>query len=172
MEKENYYKVGTVVNTHGIRGEVKIAANTDFAAERFAKGATLFVQEKNGMTAVKIATSRVHKGMYLVLFEGVTNINEIEHYKTHDVFVDAQSRGELEDDEYYYDDIIGLEVQSLDGEVIGDITSILELPANDIWTVARPNGKEALIPVINDVVKTVDIDAGVVVIDVLEGLLD
>lgn len=172
MEKENYFKVGTIVNTHGIRGEVKIAATTDFAPTRFAKKATLMIATKAGYDQVTIATSRVHKGMYLVLFDGVNNINDIEHYKGHDVYAIEDLRDTLAEDEYHYADIIGAQVQDQAGEVIGSVTSILELPANDVWTVERPDGTEVLLPVINEVILSVDTQAGVIVIDVLEGLLD
>jgi 16S rRNA processing protein RimM len=172
MEKENYYKVGTIVNTHGIRGEVKIAATTDFGQIRFAKKATLLIATQTGYDTVQIATSRVHKGMYLVLFDGVNNINDIEHYKGHDVYAVEDLRDALAEDEYHYADIIGSKVQTQAGESIGTVTSVLELPANDVWTVQRPDGTEVLLPVINDVILSVDTQAGVIVIDVLEGLLD
>lgn len=69
MTKENYFKVGTVVNTHGIRGEVKILAITDFADERFKKGAELQVEIKDGFVPFKVQSSRLHKNMWLVLLK-------------------------------------------------------------------------------------------------------
>ena len=98
MTKENYFKVGTIVNTHGIRGEVKILAITDFADERFTKGAELQVETKDGFVPFKVKSSRLHKNMWLVLFEGVNNINDIEKYKTHDVYVYGDARETLGDD--------------------------------------------------------------------------
>ncbi|MBC9700987.1 MAG: 16S rRNA processing protein RimM, partial [Leuconostoc sp.] len=111
---ENYFKVGTIVNTHGIRGEVKIMAITDFAQDRFKKGADLFIDTKQGRIPVKVQSSRLHKNMWLVLFVGVTNINEIEKYKGDDVYIEGTARPELEDDQYYYDEIIDSTVVDLD----------------------------------------------------------
>lgn len=174
MTKENYFKVGTIVNTHGIRGEVKILAITDFADERFKKGAELQVETKDGFVPFKVQSSRLHKNMWLVLFEGVNNINDIEKYKTHDVYVYVygDARETLGDDEYYYDEIIDSRVFDLDGNDIGVVSEIMTTGANDVWVVQRPGQKDALIPMIDDVVKDVDVDNKRITIDALEGLLD
>ncbi|MBA5812973.1 ribosome maturation factor RimM [Leuconostoc lactis] len=172
MTKENYFKVGTIVNTHGIRGEVKILAITDFADERFKKGAELQVETKDGFVPFKVKSSRLHKNMWLVLFEGVNNINDIEKYKTHDVYVYGDARETLGDDEYYYDEIIDSRVFDLDGNDIGVVSEVMTTGANDVWVVQRPGQKDALIPMIDDVVKNVDVDNKRITIDALEGLLD
>lgn len=172
MTKENYFKVGTIVNTHGIRGEVKILAITDFADERFKKGAELQVETKDGYVPFKVQSSRLHKNMWLVLFEGVNNINDIEKYKTYDVYVYGDARETLGDDEYYYDEIIDSRVFDLDGNDIGVVSEIMTTGANDVWVVQRPGQKDALIPMIDDVVKNVDVDNKRITIDALEGLLD
>ena len=172
MTKENYFKVGTIVNTHGIRGEVKILAITDFADERFKKGATLQVETKDGFVPFQVKSSRLHKNMWLVLFEGVNNINDIEKYKTHDVYVYGDARETLGDDEYYYDEIIDSRVFDLDCNDIGVVSEIMTTGANDVWVVKRPGQKDALIPMIDDVVKNVDVDNKRITIDALEGLLD
>ncbi|QBR47886.1 ribosome maturation factor RimM [Leuconostoc kimchii] len=169
---ENYFKVGTIVNTHGIRGEVKIMAITDFAADRFKKGAELQIDTKQGFLPMKVQSSRLHKNMWLVLFEGITNINDIEKYKTHDIYVYGEARQELDDDEYYYDEIIDSRVVDLDGHEIGVVSDIMTTPANDVWTVKREGKPDALIPMIDDVVKNVDVEQHLITIDALEGLLD
>lgn len=110
--------------------------------------------------------------MWLVLFEGVNNINDIEKYKTHDVYVYGDARETLGDDEYYYDEIIDSRVFDLDGNDIGVVSEIMTTGANDVWVVQRPGQKDALIPMIDDVVKDVDVDNKRITIDALEGLLD
>lgn len=172
MENTNYYKIGTIVNTHGIRGELKVKAITDFAEERFSKGAVVFRKDSNGYVAETMEKARMHKGMWLLTFAGVTNINDVEAFKGQDLYVSEDDRKELEDGEYYYSEIIGCEVQDEAGEVIGSVKEIMETGANDVWIVKRVSGKDALIPVIPDVVKEVDVDNQKIVIDVLEGLLD
>lgn len=169
---DNFFKVGTIVNTHGIRGEVKIMAITDFAEERFQKGASLFIETKQGRVPVTVKSSRLHKNAWLVLFDGVSNINEIEKYKGDDVYVEGNSRPELGDDEYYYDEIIDSEVVDLSGNHIGIVKEIMTTGANDVWIVKREGQSDALIPLIDDVVKEINVDDKLITIDVLEGLLD
>ncbi|WP_367300706.1 ribosome maturation factor RimM [Leuconostoc carnosum] len=169
---DNLFKVGTIVNTHGIRGEVKIMAITDFPENRFKKGVELQIETKQGLVPMTVQSSRLHKNMWLVLFEGITNINEIEKYKTDDIYVASDERQELEDDEYYYDEIIDSRVVDLTGNVIGIVSDIMTTGANDVWVVKREGQPDALIPMIDDVVKSVDVDNKLITIDALEGLLD
>lgn len=169
---DNLFKVGTIVNTHGIRGEVKIMAITDFPENRFKKGVELQIETKQGLVPMTVQSSRLHKNMWLVLFEGITNINEIEKYKTDDIYVASDERQELEDDEYYYDEIIDSRVVDLTGSVIGIVSEIMTTGANDVWVVKREGQPDALIPMIDDVVKSVDVDNKLITIDPLEGLLD
>ncbi|AFT81442.1 ribosome maturation factor RimM [Leuconostoc carnosum] len=169
---DNLFKVGTIVNTHGIRGEVKIMAITDFPENRFKKGVELQIETKQGLVPMTVQSSRLHKNMWLVLFEGIMNINEIEKYKTDDIYVASDERQELEDDEYYYDEIIDSRVVNLTGNVIGIVSEIMTTGANDVWVVKREGQPDALIPMIDDVVKSVDVDNKLITIDALEGLLD
>lgn len=172
METKNYFKIGTIVNTHGIRGELKIKAITDFADDRFQKGQAIYRLDKGQYVKEMIAKARVHKGMWLVTFEGVDNINQVEIFKGQDVFVDEEDRDDLDDGEYYYNEIIGCTVVDLDGQTLGEIKEIMTTGANDVWIMKRPKGKDGLIPMIDDVVKEVNVADKVITIDVLEGLLD
>ncbi|MBU7456316.1 ribosome maturation factor RimM [Leuconostoc fallax] len=167
-----YYKVGTIVNTHGIRGEVKVAAITDFAEQRFQKGNTLFIQFNDEKIPVVIQSTRVHKGMYLLTFEAFNNINEVEKYKQSDLLVSAEQRDTLTEGQYYYDQIIGSQVINMAHDEIGTVKEIMVTGANDVWVVARDNKKDALLPVIDDVIKAVDIENQIITIDEMEGLLD
>lgn len=172
MDTEKYFKIGTIVNTHGIRGELKVKAITDFAEDRFAKGQVLYRNDNGQSHQEKIAKSRVHKGMWLLTFEGVDNINQVEIFKGQDLYVDSADRDELPEGEYYYNEIIGCQVVDLAGAVVGEVKEIMTTGANDVWIIKRPSGQEGLIPVIADVVKEVNVADKVITIDVLEGLLD
>ena len=147
-------------------------AITDFPENRFKKGVELQIETKQGLVPMTVQSSRLHKNMWLVLFEGITNINEIEKYKTDDIYVASDERQELEDDEYYYDEIIDSRVVDLTGNVIGIVSEIMTTGANDVWVVKREGQPDALIPMIDDVVKSVDVDNKLITIDALEGLLD
>ncbi|MDR0898791.1 MAG: ribosome maturation factor RimM [Lactobacillaceae bacterium] len=160
------YKVGTIVNTHGIRGEVKIVPNTDFIEERFSKGSELLIDDKQKVT---VKTAKVHKGSLLVSFDEFSNINDVEKFKGLDVFAEGQIE-DLEQDDFYYEDIIDLPVYDLEDNLIGQVTDIIALPSNDVWTIK--GDKEYMIPYIEDIVKSVDLENKKIVIDAREGLLE
>jgi 16S rRNA processing protein RimM len=164
------YKVGTIVNTHGIRGEVRVIATTDFPEERFVKGGELVI-DGTKPTTVKIQTVRPHKQFILLSFEGLQNINFVEKFKTHDLMVAEEQLSDLEDDEYYYHEIIGLDVvDNATNTVIGKVSEILEMPANDVWVVKRQGKDPLYLPYIADVVTTIDLESGQAKINMLEGL--
>ncbi|MGN8645021.1 ribosome maturation factor RimM [Gracilibacillus sp. HCP3S3_G5_1] len=168
----DYLKVGKIVNTHGIKGEVKVIRITDFE-ERFEIGSTLWIKEKNNpeLRQVIIDGHRVHKNFDLLHFEGYNNINDVEHLKESLLVIRMSEISELAENEYYYHEIIGCEVKTTAGESIGKVTEILSPGANDVWVV-KHNGKELLIPYIEEVVKEVDTKQQLIKIEPMEGLLD
>ncbi|WMT39210.1 ribosome maturation factor RimM [Paenibacillus sp. D2_2] len=165
--------VGKIVNTHGIRGELKILPHTDFPEVRFAPKSKLkIVNPDSGvMTEVTIATSRPVKQMYVVRFDGYDNINQVEKYKGCEMKVNKEESVELPDNEYYFYEIIGCRVVSDEGEELGIIEEILRPGANDVWVVKMPSRKQLLLPVIDDVVLDVDVKSKLVKVHLLEGLL-
>ncbi|GAK31715.1 ribosome maturation protein RimM [Weissella oryzae SG25] len=164
------YKVGTIVNTHGIRGEVRVIATTDFPEERFVKGQTLVIDGKVPVE-VTIQTVRAHKQFILLSFKDLQNINLVEQYKGRDLLVDGETLSDLADNEYYYHEIIGLQViDNATDEKIGEVSEILELPANDVWVVKRAGKDDLYLPYIADVVTAIDLDSGTAQINLLEGL--
>ena len=167
----DFLQVGKIVNTHALQGEVKVVSNSDFKEDRFKKGSTLVIDFNWEYVEVVVATHRVHKGADLLKFKHLNSINDVEKYKGCALLVSTDDLEELEENEFYYFEIIGCEVVTTDGEKIGEISEILETGANDVWVVKRQGQKDALIPYIEDVVKDVNIDAKTVPIQVLEGLL-
>ncbi len=167
----DFLQVGKIVNTHALQGEVKVVSNSDFKEDRFKKGSTLVIDFNGEYVEVVVATHRVHKGADLLKFKHLNSINDVEKYKGCALLVSTDDLEELEENEFYYFEIIGCEVVTTDGEKIGEISEILETGANDVWVVKRQGQKDALIPYIEDVVKDVDIDTKTVTIQVLEGLL-
>ncbi|WP_141500800.1 ribosome maturation factor RimM [Paenibacillus luteus] len=172
---EKWFTVGKVVNTHGIRGELKILSQTDFAEVRFAVGSQLLMlNEENGASLeVKVIGSRANKNVYILKLEGFTNINEVEKYKGWVLKVSKDKQLELEEGEYYYHEIIGCRVVTEEGEEIGTISEILSPGANDVWVVDRPkgSGKQLLLPVIDEVLRNVDTKEKVVTVHLMEGLI-
>ncbi|WP_394232552.1 ribosome maturation factor RimM [Niallia oryzisoli] len=169
---EKWFNVGKIVNTHGIKGEVRVISKTDFADERYKKGNSLFLFKQGEEKPIEliVKTHRNHKNFDLLSFEGFDDINQIEQFKDGLLKVPESQLGELDEDEYYFHEIIGCTVITDNGEEIGTVKEILTPGANDVWVV-RGKGKEQLIPYIEDVVKEIDVEAKKIIITPLEGLL-
>lgn len=176
MAEEQYYLVGKIVNTQALRGEVRVMATTDFPEERFKIGATLAIFNGNKLVeTVEVDGHRLHKNFNLLHFKGKDNINDVEKFKGFDLKVAGTEReaDELDENEFYYDDIIGLEVYTTDEVYLGKVREITSLPSNDVWAIQRPNkGKDILIPYIEDIVLEIDLSANRVVIEPMDGLIE
>ncbi|WP_075980950.1 ribosome maturation factor RimM [Bacillus massilinigeriensis] len=170
---EKWFNVGKIVNTHGIKGEVRVISRTDFANERYQPGNKLylFMPDSNEPTPLIIKSHRVHKSFDLLTFEGFDNVNDVEKMKGGILKVTEEALGKLEENEFYYHEIIGCTVFTTEGESLGRITEILTPGANDVWVIKGSRGKEILIPYIEDIVKDVNVQDRKVVIEPMEGLL-
>src|SRR5690625_1732438 len=169
---EQMLDVGKIINTHGVRGEVRVMRLTDFE-ERFNIGETLYLIKNEGqILKLTIAAHRIHKQYDLLLFEGYNNINDVEDFKGAYLRIKKEQLTDLPDGEYYYHEIIGCVMYTIDHEEIGVVKDILPTGANDVWIVDQQNGKEQLIPYIKDVVKKINVPQKKVYIEVIEGLLD
>ncbi|MGX1982725.1 16S rRNA processing protein RimM [Thermolongibacillus altinsuensis] len=169
-----WFNVGKIVNTHGIRGEVRVISRTDFANERYKVGNTLyiFMENADAPIEVKVARHRVHKSFDLLTFEGYDNINLVEKFKGAMIKIPESQLQPLNEGEYYFHEIIGCTVITEEGEIIGQVKEILTPGANDVWVVKRKNGKDVLIPYIDDIVKAVDVPEKKITIHPMEGLLE
>ncbi|WP_068672416.1 ribosome maturation factor RimM [Oceanobacillus sp. Castelsardo] len=168
----NMFNVGKIINTHGIRGEVKVLRISDFD-DRFQTGGILYLDNNKGEPLkLVIDGHRIHKGYDLLQFEGYHNINDVENFKGLFLKIKEEQLTELDDNEFYYHEIIGCEVHTTDDRYIGKIKEVLSPGANDVWVVKQLKGKDILVPYIEEVVKSVDIDAKNVTIEPMEGLLD
>jgi 16S rRNA processing protein RimM len=170
----NWFNVGKIVNTHGLRGEIRVISSTDFADERYKVGNKLFLfmNQTKEPVEVKIASYRRHKNFDLLTFEGLLNINLVEKFKGGILKIPESHLTPLEEEnEYYFHEIIGCDVFTESAEEIGRIQEILTPGANDVWVVKGKGGKEILIPYIKQVVKQIDVKNKKVIIDPMEGLL-
>ncbi|MFC0558629.1 ribosome maturation factor RimM [Halalkalibacter alkalisediminis] len=171
----DWFKVGKIVNTHGVRGEIRVISSTDFAEERYAIGTELMIKHEGSKEEILVVVRhhRKHKNFDLLQFENYHSINEVERFKGATLYVSEEQLEELEEGEFYYHEIIGCKVITESGEELGKIKEIIETGANDVWVIQRTGaGKDILIPYIEDVVKEIDIEEKVIHIHVMEGLID
>lgn len=172
-KKMNWFSVGRLVNTHGVRGEVRVLSHSDFTDERYKQGTELKVADTpDGQgTMVKVASHRVHKQFDLLTFEGYDSLQSVEPFKGMQLYVSEAQLSELAEHEYYYHEIIGCAaIDEEDGTVLGQIDDIIETGANDVWVVRRDGKKDLLLPYIESVIKNVDVEKRRVYVHVLEGL--
>ncbi len=168
-----YYQIGKIVNTHGIKGEVRVQATTDFPEKRFAIGEKVYVFKNQKLVKeLTIKSHRKHKQFDLLSFEGLEDINLVEDLKQADLKISADQQDELTEGQYYYHEIIGLDVFDLEGNELGQISEIMQSGANDVWIIKRKQKADLLIPAIKDVVKEIQIENHKVIIDLLDGLDD
>lgn len=168
-----YLNVGKIVNTQGLKGEVRIISQTDFPELRYKKGSVLTLfQEKKEPIELTISSHRKHKNFDIVTFEDHFSINDVEKYREGILRVSKEALTDLPKDEFYYHEIIGLTVIDEKGEELGKIKEILSPGANDVWVVQRPKKKDILIPYIESVVQSIDLKEGVVRVEIPEGLVD
>jgi 16S rRNA processing protein RimM len=165
---QGYLAVGNSVGVHGIRGEVKVELLTDYP-ERFSPGATVYLGPESLARPVRIEAARPHKGMMLVRFAGVPDRNAAELLRDTVLLIPEEQAMPLGVGENYAHDLIGLQVETTDGRVLGKLAEILYTRANDVYVVKRP-GAEVLIPALNEVVITVDLEAGRMLVQLPEGL--
>ncbi len=170
---EKWFNVGKIVNTHGIKGEVRVISRTDFAEERYKAGNILYLFQdgKDRPVELKITSHRKHKNFDMLTFEGYYNVNQVEPFKEGLLKVPESYLSPLEEDEYYFHEIIGCKVVTSGGEELGTVKEILTPGANDVWVVKGQRGKEVLIPYIKDVVKEINVSDKVITIEPMEGLL-
>lgn len=165
------YTVGKIINTHGIHGEVKVKRITDLE-ERFHVGETIYIRlDDSEVISLVIDKHRVHHQFDLLHFKGFDQIDDVTPFKGKYLKIKEEQLTELSEDEYYYHEIIGCKVLTMDHEEVGKIEAILSPGANDVWVVKTKEGKEILIPFIKDVVKHIDVQNKLVKIEPMEGLL-
>lgn len=166
---EDMFRVGVIANTHGVRGEVKVFPTTDDPL-RYKKLKEVLLDTKEGYRKLEITSTRFFKNLVIVKFKGIDNINDIEKYKGHDLYVTRENAVPLEEGEYYLADIIDATVVTEEGQKFGQLKDVLETGANLVFVVDH-EGKEVLLPVIPDCVKEVNATDGIVKVHIMEGLL-
>jgi 16S rRNA processing protein RimM len=164
----HYLKVGTIVNTFGITGELKIDSCTDFPELRFAEDSKLFIKKENRYIEVHVASMREHHGFFLVRFKGLENINLVEIYKGCDLFVSEEDLQVLPKGHYYYFELEGCRVYQND-QMIGTVTSV-DSGHQAILRIATDT-KEVLVPYVPAFIKNVDVANKRIDVNLIKGFL-
>lgn len=164
--------VARIGRAHGIKGEVTVEVRTDEPERRLGPGAVLATDPASA-GPLTVAAGRVHSGRLLLRFEGVADRTAAEALRNTLLVADVDPGQAPEDPEEFYDhQLADLDVVLRDGTPVGRVAQVAHLPYQDLLVVARPDGGEALIPFVAEIVPEVDLDAQRVVVEPPPGLLD
>ena len=165
-----YLEIGQIVNTFGIKGQVKVVPFTD-NVERFEELKKVYIVNKKQRLEVEIENVKYHKNMVLLKFKGLEKIEDVEIYKNYYIEIDRKDGKPLEEGEYYIVDLIGLDVYSDEGTHLGKVDDIYNTGSNDIYVVKDELGKQILLPYIDEVVKEINLESHKIIVHLIEGLV-
>ena len=159
-------EIGKIVNTHGIRGDVKLMSYLDDNSS-FTKIGTVTTGKKE----YKLSGVKFVKGNPVLSLEGVDTVEDAELLRGMVLYVDESELPPLSKGEYYIKDIIGLEVFSDSGEELGTVSGVFKTGGNDVYEISRKDGTAFLVPAVADFIKEIDIPGKKVTIHIIEGLI-
>lgn len=166
---KDYLEIGKIVTVHGLRGDVKVQPWCDSPEFLCAFPVLYLGKEKK---EVEVLDARVQKNMAILRLDGYETVEQAEMLRNQMLYLHREDV-ELEDDTYFIQDLIGLDVLDADSGVFyGTLKDVLQTGANDVYVVQPENGKEVLIPAIPDVIVETNLETGCMKIRPLEGLLD
>lgn len=157
--------VGKIIGVFGIKGELKVYSESDFIETRFKKGARLILKNKKTSKEVIVSSMRIHKKTILITIDNLFDINEVEEYVGYEIYANKEDDLELDEDEYYLDDLVGLDVYDEFDEYVGVLNDFIEVPQGYIMEI-KNKGKKVLIPFVDEHI--VDIEEDKIIVKVLE----
>ncbi len=167
---EQYLQVGVISSTHGIKGEVKVFPTTD-DPQRFKKLKNVILDAGKKQIPLEIQGVKFFKQFVIVKFKGIDNINDIEMYKGKSLLVTREDAVELEEDEYFIADLIGMKVVT-EQEELGVLTDVIETGANEVYVIESPKYGEILIPAIYECILDVNLETQIMKVHLLDGLIN
>lgn len=168
---EKYLRVGVISNTHGVRGEVKVYPTTD-DIKRFDYLKEAIIDTGKEYINVDVSGVKYFKNMVILKFQQFDNIDMVIPYKGMDLLVTRENAIPLGEGEHFIIDLVGCKVITDEGEELGELTDVLQTGANGVYVVKMANGKEVLLPVIEQCVLEKDIENKVIKVHMMKGLLD
>ena len=174
---EQFLRIGVLTRPHGVHGEAKVYPTTDYP-ERFEEVPEVIIRTKKGDITTGIEDVRYFKNLAIVKFSCFQTPEEIQGLSGSDILISRDYGQPLEEGEYYIADLIGCTVVADQdsavsaGQNLGVVKDVLQTGANDVYVVKTPAGTELLLPVIPDCIRKVDIESGLITVNVMKGLLD
>ena len=167
---QEFLEIGQIVNIFGIKGVVKVKPFTD-DIKRFDDLKKVYVENNNNKKEYEIEEVKYHRDMVLIKFKGIDKIEQAELLRNCYLKVNRNDEPELEKGTYYIVDLIGLDVYSDEGNLIGKVDDIFNNGSCDIYAVKDELGKQLLLPAISDVIKEINLEENKIVVHILKGLI-
>lgn len=167
---QEYLEIGQIVNTHGLKGYLKVVPFTD-DINRFKTLKTLYIVFKNELLECEIEDVRFVKNLVNIKLSKIDDINEAEKYKGCYLKINRKDAKKLDENTYFIVDLIGLNVYDEQENEIGILEDIFQTGSNDVYVVKTSDGKQILLPAISKVIKKVDIEQGKIIVDISQGVI-
>ena len=167
---EEYFEIGQIVNTSGLKGVIKVKPFTD-DIQKFNNFKTIYISIKKELKEFKIEQVRFSKNMVFLKLKGIDTIEEAEKYRNLYLKIKRDKEEKLKEGSYYIVDIIGCKVYTDENKELGIVTDVFSTGNNDVYVVKNEQGRQILLPAIKEVIKNVDIENKTIIIHLLEGLI-
>lgn len=168
--KQEVLEIGQIVNTFGIQGMIKVVPYTD-DIKRFDDLKTIYVEDKkSNKVEYEIEKVKYHKNMVLLKLKGIDKVEDAEKLKENFIKIDRKDAIDLDKDSYFIVDLIGIDVYTDNNKYLGKVENIYNTGSNDIYIVKNEQGKEILLPGIEEVIKQIDTDNEKIIVHLIKGL--
>ncbi len=170
MKRRELISIGKIVNTHGIHGKVRVIYYGEDETGFFPYRKILLSDGSGNLESYEVIKANLHRKFYIVQFKDVGSVDQAERLVGASILVEKAAFPKLEAGEYYWADLIGMEVETVKGDRLGEVLGIIPTGGTDVFVI-RVGEKELLVPATEAVIKQVDTASRRMIIDPLEGLL-
>lgn len=167
---QDLLEIGQIVNTYGIKGFLKVVPLTDDMT-RFEKLEAIYIEKNKKLETKIIEQVKYHKNLVLLKLKDIDDIDQAIVYKNCYLKIDRKDAVELPEDSYFIIDLIGVQVYTQEGELLGSITDVFPTGSNDVYVIKDDLGRQILLPAIGEVIKQVDIPNKEMIVKLMDGLI-
>lgn len=164
-----YFKVGQIVNTQGLKGDMRIYPLTDYK-ERFEELDWVYIGDDLN-TKYEIEKVRYKNNLAIIKIKGIDDVNQVERLKNKYLTIPRENARQLEEGEHFIADLIGLEVYTVDEKYVGIVEDIIQTGANDVYLIKGEDNREILIPAVKQFVPKINVPDKKIIIDPIEGMI-
>lgn len=168
--KQEYFEIGQIVNHFGIKGMVKVNPFTEDIS-KFESLESILIEKNGKLKSIQIEEVKYSKNQVLLKLKGINSIEEAEEYRGCYLKLARSDMEELPEDTYYIADLIGLTVYTDEGVLLGVVEDIYNAGANDIYVIKSEDGKQILLPGIEEVLKQINLDQEKIIVHLIKGLI-